>query len=114
MAPELLNEDYTDLKKADIFSLGAMIYELVRGKDLPLSGDEWSAIREGDLNGLNCSFGLERMIRKMMNPKYEKRGNASELLKDDLFKKLKMKKNIYTKPCKCLKPAMSVARSSSR
>lgn len=113
MAPELLNEDYTDLKKSDIFSLGAMIYEYIRGRDLPLSGDEWSAIREGQLDGLNCSFGLENMIRNMMNPKYEKRGNASELLKDDLFKKLKFKKNIYTITCRCLRPVVSNTRSSS-
>jgi len=42
MAKELLDDDpRTDLKKCDIFSLGASIYEVVQGKRLPQRGKEW-------------------------------------------------------------------------
>lgn len=101
MAPELLDEDYNDLTKADIFSLGAMCYELIIRKPLPQTGDEWSAIREGVLNDFNCSKKLEKLIREMMSPSPQKRPSAQELLKDPFFKK-----NIIK--------TQSIKRSSSR
>ena len=54
LAPELLNEDpaaiIPDLTKADIFSLGIMMYRLMSNKALPLNGEEWINIREGKIN----------------------------------------------------------------
>ena len=42
MAPEFLRDvDKSFLDRADIFSLGAMVYEILRGKDLPCNGTEW-------------------------------------------------------------------------
>lgn len=38
MPLELLNEDYRLLTASDIFSLGAMIYEIAMAKRLPLEG----------------------------------------------------------------------------
>ena len=53
MPRELLNYDSNnpfDLRKCDIFSLGASIYEVVRGVRLPQRGDEWHALRNGTLH----------------------------------------------------------------
>lgn len=51
MPVELMQFDSSrlDLTKADIFSLGASIFEVVRGKRLPKKGAEWRGIREGVL-----------------------------------------------------------------
>eukprot|EP01066_Platyproteum_vivax_P005070 Platyproteum_vivax@DN16471_c0_g1_i1.p1 len=52
LAAELLksdNEGPKDLTKADIFSLGAMVYEILVGRPLPLNGAEWHRIREGKI-----------------------------------------------------------------
>lgn len=50
LAKELLNEDpnipIPDLTKADVFSLGIIIYELVEGVDLSKNGEQWHQLRE--------------------------------------------------------------------
>merc|ERR1712023_354546 len=43
------NTSSLDLTKADIFSLGASIFEVIRGKRLPKRGKEWHTIRSGVL-----------------------------------------------------------------
>lgn len=55
MAKELLNEysnikAIPDLRKADIFSLGAMMYELMSGIDLTTNGEAWHTLRSGNPN----------------------------------------------------------------
>ncbi|KAK4492577.1 hypothetical protein RD792_003392 [Penstemon davidsonii] len=49
MPQEILNDNYDHLDKVDIFSLGAAIYELVRGSSLPESGPHFLNLREGKL-----------------------------------------------------------------
>lgn len=49
MPQEILNENYDYLDKVDIFSLGASIYELVKGSPLPESGSHFLHLREGKL-----------------------------------------------------------------
>lgn len=49
MPQEILNENYNHLDKADIFSLGATIYELIRRSPLPDSGSQILNLREGKL-----------------------------------------------------------------
>lgn len=56
LAQELLNDSSTelpDLTKADIFSLGMSLYELMIGEELPQCGDEWINIRKGMLPKLS-------------------------------------------------------------
>ncbi len=49
LAPELLKNQLDKLEKADMFALGATLYELASGCPLPSTGDRWHAIREGKL-----------------------------------------------------------------
>ncbi|EYU35764.1 hypothetical protein MIMGU_mgv1a020413mg [Erythranthe guttata] len=46
MPQEILNENYENLDKVDIFSSGASIYELARGSPLPESGSHFLTFRE--------------------------------------------------------------------
>ncbi|KAI9080351.1 hypothetical protein K1719_037745 [Acacia pycnantha] len=49
MPQEILNENYDHLDKVDIFSLGASIFELIRGSPLPESGCKSFNLKEGRL-----------------------------------------------------------------
>ncbi|RWW29451.1 hypothetical protein GW17_00006031 [Ensete ventricosum] len=49
MPQEMLNDKYEHLDKVDIFSLGASVYELVKGSPLPDSGPQFSNLREGKI-----------------------------------------------------------------
>ena len=49
MSAELLQDGPKDLTKCDIFSLGATVYEICRGRPLPPNGEEWHSLRSGSL-----------------------------------------------------------------
>lgn len=49
MPQEILNENYEHLDRVDIFSLGASIFELIRGSPLPESGYQFLNLKEGRL-----------------------------------------------------------------
>lgn len=90
MAPELLSQfidedSIPDLSKADIFSLGASIYELMIGEELANNGSRWQAIRyETDslFKSPNYSFSesLKNLIRKMMDRNPSNRPSAEAIL----------------------------------
>ena len=64
MPQEILNENYNYLDKVDIFSLGAAIYELIRGSTLPQSGYQFMNLREGKLSLLpGHSFQLQNLLK---------------------------------------------------
>merc|ERR1712216_371591 len=84
MSLELLSGDHADLTKSDIFSLGITMYELCLGqsKTLPSNGLEWQSLRSGCLSSPpNNPDDLIQIIKKMMNPNYQERPCASDLLK---------------------------------
>lgn len=109
---ELLNEEQiSDVTKADIFSLGCSVYELVLifyllefvdkfqaiRKPLPKSGDEWNQIRDGDLPLPPCfSKEFQMILKQMMHSDPEQRPSADQLLQHPLLlskdrrKKLKL------------------------
>ena len=49
LAPELLKTRLTGLDKADMFALGATVYELATAHTLPSEGERWVALWEGKL-----------------------------------------------------------------
>jgi wee1-like protein kinase len=81
MSLELLSGDKSDLRKSDIFSLGATLYEICLGRNLPMNGDEWRNMREDKLDPLpNTGVDMAAIIRQMMNPSPSKRPTPLELL----------------------------------
>lgn len=64
MPPEMLNDKYEHLDKVDIFSLGAAIYELIRGTQLPDSGPQFTSLREGKIALLpGCPMQFQSLIK---------------------------------------------------
>mmetsp|Transcript_14836 Transcript_14836/g.28711 ORF Transcript_14836/g.28711 Transcript_14836/m.28711 type:complete len:769 (+) Transcript_14836:582-2888(+) len=83
MAREILNEDYRQLTKGDIFSLGASLYEMVLGRELPANGPEWHEIRDGNLNleaMSRVSMDIQSLIRLMLLKDVATRPSAEALL----------------------------------
>ena len=71
MAPELLNDDTSDLPRADVFSLGLSLYELARHVPLPKNGDEWQDLRKGlapALPGYSDEFNHWLQVRRGAGP----------------------------------------------
>lgn len=77
---ELLQETSEDLTKCDIFSLGCTLYEVVRHEKLPAEGSEWTALREGTLQPMDCIFELQHIVRSAMMKDPADRPTARALL----------------------------------
>ncbi|KAI4349633.1 hypothetical protein L6164_010198 [Bauhinia variegata] len=76
----------TNLDKVDIFSLGASIYELIRGSLLPESGCQFYNLKEGKLPLLpGHSLQFQNLLKLMMDPDPVKRSSARELLENPIF-----------------------------
>jgi len=85
LAPELhgTGNEIPDLTKADIFSLGVTIYELMTGSELTRNGQDWRDIRRGNLYKLDHSTysnSLKSIVKSMMSVDPETRPSAVELL----------------------------------
>eukprot|EP01080_Neovahlkampfia_damariscottae_P004259 gene4259-7595_t len=87
LAEELLNEQNPDLTKADIFAIGATIYELAKGSSLPEKGEEWHDIRNGKLKQIFYSKEFVDLIKKMIHPNPKMRPSARELLTSQIVQK---------------------------
>ena len=87
LAREIIQDDYQDISKADIFSLGVSIYQIILGKSksLPVSGEEYLAIRDGKLKDINrISKELQQIILDMVQANPKHRPSASMLLQSVL------------------------------
>ncbi|KAJ7977527.1 wee1-like protein kinase [Quillaja saponaria] len=89
MPREILNEKYDHLDKVDIFSLGASIYELVRGSPLPESGSQILNLKEGKLPLLpGYSLQFQNLLKAMLDPDPIQRPSAKELVENPIFDKI--------------------------
>ncbi|KAK3007868.1 hypothetical protein RJ639_014597 [Escallonia herrerae] len=88
MPQEILNDNYDYLEKVDIFSLGAAMYEILKGSTLPESGPHFLNLREGKLPLLpGHSLQLQNLLKVMMDPDPVRRPSAKELLENPIFDK---------------------------
>lgn len=88
MPHEILNDNYDDLDKVDIFSLGVSMYELVRGSALPASGHVSLNLREGKIPLFpSHSVHFQNLLKAMMDPDPLKRPSAKELVEAPIFDK---------------------------
>lgn len=103
LAKELLNTDEAlpDLRKADIFSLGILAYELVEKQRVPAKGPKWHDLREGRIEFSNTDMltpKIKEMILKMLSPNPEDRPTTGYLLENYLLseqeKELRMSRNM--------------------
>lgn len=84
LAKEVLRGQLSDLPKADVFSLGLVLYELgINPKALPCNGPHWQQLREGRLEVELLSALAEQvlsLIQQMVHAKPEQRPRCEALL----------------------------------
>lgn len=78
---ELLNNNFDNLSKVDIFALGLTLYEASGVTPLPKNGPLWHHIRDGNIEKLsNVSDDLFNLIKFMIDKDPVKRPSASEII----------------------------------
>ncbi|KAL4503081.1 hypothetical protein ABPG72_014310 [Tetrahymena utriculariae] len=89
IAPELVggcptNKQNIKSTKADIFSLGAVLYELMTDQDLPKYGAEWENLRSGRfhklMNSVKYSASLKNLIKSMLLRNPQLRPSCQDIL----------------------------------
>lgn len=86
LAAEVLAGDRSTLDKADMFALGASLYELATRIPLPKQGPTFHDVRQGRLRMLpSYSVALHRLIKQLMAPKASDRPSAEAVLASSLL-----------------------------
>ncbi|KAH8377819.1 hypothetical protein KR093_007240 [Drosophila rubida] len=77
---EILQEDYSNLFKADIFSLGITLFEVAGGGPLPKNGPEWHKLRHGEVPAIaSLSKDFNELIAQMMHPEPNERPSSMSI-----------------------------------
>ncbi|XP_044503943.1 wee1-like protein kinase isoform X2 [Mangifera indica] len=90
MPQEILNDNYDHLDKVDIFSLGATVYELIRGSPLQEAGPQFSNLRDGKLPLLpGHTLQFQNLLKVMMESNPVRRPSAKELVENPIFDRIR-------------------------
>ncbi|KAG2434370.1 hypothetical protein HYH02_012385 [Chlamydomonas schloesseri] len=89
LAPEALkSRDFLTsglADRLDVFALGASVYELLRGTELPKNGQGYHDVRQGKLFLPSCSTRIINLLKKMMSPDPAQRPTADGILRSTLL-----------------------------
>jgi serine/threonine protein kinase len=95
LAREVLQGNFSDLTKADVFSLGLTCYELATNpKELPCNGEEWHRLRDGCIEDCFASqlpSPMLALIRCMVHPIAAERPPCVEVLAHEAISQLRPK-----------------------